>query len=121
MQHVLPAAQLFSSMPPLELLKIFVSVFTSRVKSKNGGSYKLRHYDISRAHFMGKAQRTVYIELPESEQARLDTDKIGLLKKSMYGAQDASHIWQLDYLELFEAAGFVRGSIAEHPCILRAA
>ena len=36
---------------------------------------------------------------------------VGRLVKSMYGAQDASHIWQLDYVGLFcgELGGFRRG------------
>ena len=39
------------------------------------------------------------------------TTKVGRLVKSMYGTQDASHIWQLDYAKLIcgEFGGFRRG------------
>ena len=108
-QRALPAAQLFSAMPPLEALKLLGSLLMSLPHSRAGRSLKVRHYDVSRAHFMGKAQRTIYIELPEEERQRLGPDVVGLLLRSMYGTQDASHIWQLDYVELLIAGGFTRG------------
>ena len=37
--------------------------------------------------------------------------KVGRLVKSVYGTQDAFHIWQLDYVNLIcgELVGFLRG------------
>ena len=32
-----------------------------------------------------------------------------LLKKSLYGTQDASAVWQHNYCKRFEAAGYTRG------------
>ena len=61
---------------------------------------KLRHYDISRAHFRGTGQRLIYIKLPTEDRQKYGEDKVGRLIKSMYGTQDASHIWQLDYVNL---------------------
>ena len=71
----------------------------------------MRHYDISRAHFQGTAQRLTYIKLPAEGRQEYGEDKVGRLVKSMYGAQDASHIWQLDYMGLFcgELGGFRSG------------
>ena len=71
----------------------------------------MRHYDISRAHFQGTAQRLTYIKLPAEDRQEYGEDKVGRLVKSMYGAQDASHIWQLDYVGLFcgELGGFRSG------------
>ena len=65
-----------------------------------GEFVKLRHYDISRAHFRGTAQRLMYIKLPTEDRQKYGEDKVGRLIKSMYGTQDASHIWQLDFVNL---------------------
>ena len=72
---------------------------------------KLRHNDISRAQFQGTAQRLIYIRLPAEDREKYGEDKVGRLIKSMYGTQDASRIWQLDYVNLIcgELGGFPRG------------
>ena len=72
---------------------------------------KLRHYDIGRVHFKGIAQRLIYIRLPAEDRQKYGEDKVGRLVKSMYGTQDASHIWQLDHVNLIcgESEGFQRG------------
>ena len=67
-QRALPASQLFSAMPPLESIKCLVSYVVSVRTSRFGRPLKLRHYDISRAHFMGKAQRLIYERLPEEDR-----------------------------------------------------
>ena len=71
----------------------------------------MRHYDISRAHFQGTAQRLIYIKLPAEDRQKYGGDNVGRLVKSMYGTQDASHIRQLDYVSLIcgELRGFRRG------------
>ena len=71
---------------------------------------KLRHYDVSRAHFQGTAQRLIY-KLTAEDRQKYGEDKVGRLVKSMYGTQDASHIWHLDYVNLIcgELRGFRRG------------
>ena len=66
-------------------------------------------FDISRAHFYGKARRRVFVELEAEDKAEYGEDKCGLLLKSMYGTQDASQIWQEDYVELLSSAGHARG------------
>ena len=58
--RALPASQLFSAMPPLEAVKVLVSIMKSVSVSNKGKPLKLRHYDISRAHFQGTAQRLVW-------------------------------------------------------------
>ena len=42
--------------------------------------------------------------------------KVDRLVKSMYGTQDASHIWQLDFVNLIcgELGGFRRGNTVQH-------
>ena len=71
------------------------------------GFLKLDLVDISRAHFYGEARRPVYVTLPEVEEKE---GMCGRLLKRMYGTQDASSIWQSNYTELLEQAGFKTGS-----------
>ena len=50
-------------------------------------------------------------ETPAEDRQKYGEDKVGRLIKSMCGTQDASHIWQLDYVNLIcgELGGFGRG------------
>ena len=65
-QRAPPASQLFSAMPPLEAVLVLVSIMMSVSLSNKWQQLKLRHYDISRAHFQGTSQRLIYIRLPAS-------------------------------------------------------
>ena len=67
-QRALPASQLFSAMPPLEAVKVLVSIMMSVSLSNKGKPVKLRYYDISRAHFEGTAQRLIYIKVPAEDR-----------------------------------------------------
>ena len=109
-QRAPPASQLFSAMPPLEAVKVLVSTMMSVSLSNKGKPLKLRHYDISRAHFQGTAQTLNYIKLHAEDRQKSGEDKVGRLVKSMYGTQDASHICQLDFVKLIcgELGGFRR-------------
>ncbi|CAK0895671.1 unnamed protein product, partial [Prorocentrum cordatum] len=55
--------------------------------------------------------RLVYVELPAEDRPRYGEKMLGRLVKSMYGTQDASHLWQLDYVDLCPSSegGFKRG------------
>ena len=110
-QRSLPASQLFSAMPLLEAVKVLVSIRMSVSLSNKGKPLKLRHYDISRAHFQGTAQRLTYVRLAAEDRQKYGEDKVGRLVKSMYGTRYASHIWQLDYVNLIcgDFGGFRRG------------
>ena len=110
-QRAPPASQLFSAMPPLQAVKVLVSVMMSVGLSNKGKPLKLRHDDISRAHFQGTAQKLIEIKLPAEDRQKYGEEKVGRLVKSMYGTQDASHIWQLDYVNLRcgDLGGFRRG------------
>eukprot|EP00973_Karenia_brevis_P078631 10915032-Karenia_brevis.AAC.1 len=72
--------------------------------SKSGKKSKLKLYDVSRAHFYGAAQRDVYVELP-LEMAK--EGQCAELLKSMYGTQDAAHIWQNSYTKVLQDGGFI--------------
>ena len=97
--------EVFSSMPPLEAFMALVSLWVALVPK----GYKLAMFDISRAHFYGVAKREVYVELESEDLEQYGSDKCGLLRKSMYGTQDAAQIWQEDYTGLLVGAGFRRG------------
>ena len=114
-QRALLASQLYSAMPPLEAVKVLVSVMMSVSLSNKGKSLQLRHYDISRAHFQRTAQRLVYIRLLAEDRQKYGEDKVGRLVKSMYGTQDASHICDCANLICGELGGFRRG---EHSAAL---
>ena len=64
-------------MPLLEAVKVLVSIMMSVSLSNKGKPLKLRHYDISWAHFQGTAQRFVYIKLPTEERPKYGEDKVG--------------------------------------------
>ena len=100
MQRALPASQLFSAMPPLESVIALVSIMMPVGWSNKGKPLSLRHYDISRAHFQGTAQSLINVKLPPEGRQTYGEDKVGKLIENMYGTHDASHIWQLDYVNL---------------------
>ena len=90
-QHgALPGDMLFSNMPPLEAVKILCSELATKKRSKKGKDLRLALYDISRAHFYGEA----YVTLPPGDEQE---GYCAIFKKTMYGTQDASHVWQEDY------------------------
>ena len=102
--EIIPDHASFSAMPPLEAVKLLLSrMVTLKVSKKGRKPLKLRLLDISGAHFYGRAQRDVYVTLPEGDQ---EPGMVGKLLRSMYGTRDASHIWQADYSEALLSAGF---------------
>ena len=98
-------------MPLLETVKVLVSVMMSVSLSNKRKPLKFRHYNISTAHFQGTAQRRIYIRHLAEDRQKYGEDPVGRLIKSMYRTQDASHIWQLDCVNLMcgESRGFRRG------------
>ncbi|CAK0809617.1 unnamed protein product, partial [Prorocentrum cordatum] len=105
----LEASEVFSAMPPLEAMRSLVSLMVTWTRGRKPGNFKIGFFDISRAHFYGKAQRRIFVELEEESRKEYGEDKCGLLLKSWYGTQDASKIWQGDYTELLEENGYKAG------------
>ena len=91
-QRALLASQLFSALPPLEAVNALVLV-------EQREPLKLRQYDISRAHFQGAAQRLIYTSSCW-RSSELWKRQSWQMIESMYGTQDACHIWELDYVTL---------------------
>ena len=99
-QRVLPASQLFSAVPPLKAVQMLVSTMMSVSLSSKGKPLKLRHYDISRAHFQGKPRDSFTSNYPQRIVRSMAKTKVGRLIKSIYGTQEASHIWLPDHVNL---------------------
>lgn len=92
----LSGSETFSSTPPVEAVYALLSIFMTKDGKKDK---KLGSWDISRAHFMGRAAREIIVELPEEDKHHEGDPgpMLGRLLRSMYGAQDASKIFQDDY------------------------
>ena len=71
------------------------------------------HYPLLSCSLHSKEQpkKLIYIRLPAEDRQKYGEDKVGRLVKSMYGTNDAAHIWQLDHVNLICGAlgGFRRG------------
>ena len=86
---------LFAATPPLEALKMLMSMaMTEGVgyeRGKETEGMKLEFIDIKRAFFHAEARRNVYVELPEEDMV---PGRCGKLNNSMYGTRDASQTWE---------------------------
>ena len=58
---------------------------------------------------MAKAQREIYIEIPEEDKLLGDGDVVGRLNQGMYGFRDASNGWMRDWQELLRSDGYDTG------------
>ncbi|CAK0798924.1 unnamed protein product, partial [Prorocentrum cordatum] len=99
--------KLFSAMPWLEALKLLCIIQATQQRSSRGAELKLAFWDISRAHFTSKCERRLFVKLPEGDPDR--HTHVGLLQRTMYGTQDASHLWQKNYTDLLAKKGYVPG------------
>ena len=66
-------------------------------------------YDISRAHFMPKVKRELYIEIPKEDLSDQDGDVVGKLKRNMYGFRDAANGWFEGWKELIGTHNYTIG------------
>ena len=56
----------------------------------------MRHYDFSRTHLQGTAQRRTHIRVLAEGQQKFGENMVGRLAERMYATEDASHTCQLD-------------------------
>ena len=101
---------LFAATPPLEALKIILSMTTSG----NHGEVVMIN-DISRAFFHAKAKREVYVQLPSEDGGTTGEPMCGKLNYSMYGTRDAAQNWYEEYSQRLIDNGFEQGKST--PCI----
>ena len=111
-QRALPASQLLSAMPPLEAVKVLVSIMMSVSLSERMETMRvetLRHQQSTTSKEQPRDSFTS--KYPAEDRQKYGKDKVDRLIKSMYGTQDASHIWQFDDVNLIcgELGGFRRG------------
>ena len=85
---------LYAGTPPLEALKAIISIAANHKEM-----FSTIYIDVSRAYFHGKAPRPVLIRLSVEERMGTDADKVGLMKKSIYGTRDAASNWERDWQE----------------------
>ena len=100
---------LFAATPPLEALKVVLSLLTS-----NNRGEKLMVNDVSRAYFCAPARRQVFVELPPEDKSG-EEDLVGELNFSMYGTRDAAQNWAEEYSSTLAKAGYERG--IANPCL----
>ena len=62
--------------------------------------------DVKKAHFWSPARRRLLVELPP--EAGYPSDKVGLLKKSLYGTRDAPANWEAAIKEVMLKLNFVQ-------------
>ena len=112
-KETLLAHQLFSAMPPWEAVKTLLSLLVTDGVDGAGSSpeeeLEMAIFDISRAHFMPKCKRELYIELPPEDRVPGDGDVVGRLNRNMYGFRDAANGWSEDWQATLGGVGFKVG------------
>ena len=115
-------ADVFAATPPLESLRLLLSVFCDGVqRGRERGireDSEERHgilvMDVRRAHFYAAAQRKIFIELPAEDPRSQDPEVCGELLQSLYGTRDASSNWEKSYSATMVNGGFIKGQAS--PC-----
>ena len=101
---------LFAATPPLEALKLILSIAASSNKGEIG-----MINDVSRAFFHAKATRDAYVKLLAEDLQPGEEELFGKLNFSMYGTRDAAQNWQSEYSQRLIDSGFTRGKAS--PCV----
>ena len=76
-------------------------------KRSDGRERKSIYIDVNTAHLMHKCEHDVYVELPE--EAGEGHDKVGRLRRWLYGFRPAAATWENHYAEKLQSVGFKRG------------
>ncbi len=97
--------ELFAGTPPLEALKVIVSLAATKEDGDN--DKVIMTNDVKRAYFNALVNRDVFVELPDEEPEKTP-NKIGKLVRSLYGTRDAATNWQSMYIEHMESIGFTQ-------------
>ena len=104
--------ELFAATPPIESLKLLISMAAS--KQKQGKDLKLMFNDVSRAYFYAKSRRKIFVQLPDEDKEPEDEGMCGELLLSMYGTRDAAQNWEAEYSSFLISIGFEQGVAS--PC-----
>ena len=96
--------ELFAATPPLLVSRWLCS----KVASQGGsgfGPLTVMTLDFSKAFLYGNMEREVFVELPDEDSRKHESDCVGRLLKSMYGLRDAPQIWQKVVKNMLKARG----------------
>ena len=106
---------LFAATPPLESLKLVMSICASHQGAmRDEDNFVVMYNDVKRAYFYAPAKRPVYIKIPDEDFEPGDENRVGVLNLSLYGTRDAAMNWADKYTEVLRNAGFAVG--AASPC-----
>eukprot|EP00439_Symbiodinium_sp_Y106_P043634 s2346_g5.t1 len=107
----------FAAMPPLSSLRALLALATTKQVPNDrgkltpvgsGGEVCLMFLDVKKAQFWSPARRRrLLLELPP--EAGEGKDKVGLLKRSLYGTRDAPSNWEKAIKDALEKLGFKLG------------
>ncbi|CAE7251708.1 unnamed protein product [Symbiodinium sp. CCMP2592] len=114
--------EFFAAMPPLSSLRaLFTLATTGRVPGPNKKAFQMNEHgevcvlfiDVKKAHFWSPVRRRLLVELPP--EAGEGPDKVGLLKRSLYGTRDAPSNWEHAIKKVMTDLGFKQG--VSNPCL----
>ena len=112
----------FAAMPPLSSLRaLFTIAASDRIPGPDGrpvsvnknGEVCILFVDVKKAHFWSPVRRRLLVELPA--EAGEGPNKVGLLKRSLYGTRDAPSNWEHAIKKVMTDLGFVQG--ISNPCL----
>ena len=86
--------ELFAATPPLEALKMIISIAATRHKVLKKITRKIMINDVSRAYFYANSDRPTFVEICEEDWEPGDEAMCGELNVSMYGTRRAAQNWQ---------------------------
>ena len=81
---------IFSATPPLETLRILLSVACQEDVIRVEDLFLISIADVSRTHFYADAVRDVYVRLPDEDPQAKQPGVCGKLRKTMHGSLDAA-------------------------------
>ena len=106
---------LFAATPPLESLRMILSICASNQSSKSkDDNFIIMSNDVSRAYFYAPTTRPIYIAIPKEDWEPGDEGKVAKLNLSLYGTRDAARNWAEKFTSVMVKMGFVRGMAS--PC-----
>ena len=101
---------LFAATPPLESLRMILSICASNQNSVNAeDNFIIMSNDVKRAYFYAPTTRPIYIRIPDEDWEPGDDEKVGKLNLPLDGTRDAAKNWAAKFTEVLEGAGFRRG------------
>ena len=106
-----PMDDLFAATPPLQGIKLMVSMCASEPGKR------LMILDVKRAFLYGKVTRPIFTKLPREDPRFGEPGIVWRLEKAMYGTRDAPAIWQREVRRVLCALGFVPSKY--NTCIYR--